>query len=261
MSDLKLRIGTLGAIAILLLAGCAPQAATPASTATSPASPTNPSSAPAAAPTSTSAEYPAATGLQPYPAATSTGATNSSQSGAITYTVVADKSEARYRVREQLAQRDLPSDAIGKTSQISGSVTVLTDGSIDASSSKITVDITNLTSDASMRDNFLRRSILNTSTYPNVVFVPTQIEGLPSPLPQSGQVTFKLTGNLTIKDVTKPVTWDVTGAINDDTATGTAKTTFKFEDFNLQQPKVPVVLSVEDNITLELDITLQRAAR
>lgn len=260
MSDLKYRIGTLGIIAILWLVGCAPQAATPASTAAL-QSPTNSSSAPAAAPTATAAAVPVTgTATQPTTSSTPTGGSTTAQSGAITYTIVAAKSAASYRVREQLAQRNLPSDAIGKTSQISGSVSILPDGTIDASTSKITVDITNLTSDAAMRDNFLRRAVLNTSTYPNVVFVPTKVEGLPNPLPQSGQVSFKLTGNLTIKDVTKPVTWDVSGAINGDQATGTAKTSFKFEDFNLQQPHISVVLSIEDNINLEMDITLQRAS-
>ena len=35
-----------------------------------------------------------------------------------------------------------------------------------------------------------------------------------------------------------------------------AKTSFKFEDFNLTQPRVPVVLSIEDNITLEMDVAI-----
>jgi len=101
--------------------------------------------------------------------------------------------------------------------------------------------------------------VLNTDQYPSAVFVPSEVSGLPSPLPQSGDVSFKLTGNLTIKDVTKPVTWDVKGSVSNGKATGTATTTFKFEDFNLTQPKVPVVLSIEDHITLEADVTLQPA--
>jgi polyisoprenoid-binding protein YceI len=111
-----------------------------------------------------------------------------------------------------------------------------------------------------MRDNFVRRNVLQTSQYPDATFVPTQVSGLAWPLPQSGPVTFKLTGDLTIRDVTKPVTWDVSGNIQNGQnaqASGLATTSFKFEDFNLQQPQVPVVLSIVDNITLEVDVALQ----
>jgi polyisoprenoid-binding protein YceI len=74
-------------------------------------------------------------------------------------------------------------------------------------------------------------------------------------------VSFKVSGDLTIHNVTKPVSWDVTGQVQADQATGVATTTFKFEDFGLNQPQVPVVLSVVDSITLEVDLTLQKAAQ
>jgi polyisoprenoid-binding protein YceI len=114
-----------------------------------------------------------------------------------------------------------------------------------------------LQSDSAMRDGYLRRAILQTSQYPTATFVPTKLIGV-DPLTASGPVKFQVTGNLTIKDVTKPVTWDVTGSIQNGQATGVATTTFTFEDFNLPQPRVPVVLSVKDSITLEVDLTCQR---
>jgi polyisoprenoid-binding protein YceI len=177
------------------------------------------------------------------------------------FNLLTDKSSANYRVREQLARLNLPSDAIGKTSQISGSVAVKPDGSIDSSASKITVDISSLASDSSMRDGFVGRTILQTAQYPTVVFVPTSASGLPWPLPQSGPVAFKVTGNLTVKDVTKPVTWDVTGAIQNGVATGTATTSFTFEDFGLSQPHVASVLSLVDHIALEVSVTFQQAGQ
>ena len=122
------------------------------------------------------------------------------------------------------------------------------------------VDLSTLQTDQNMRDNFVRRNVLHTDQYPNAVFVPTQVTGLASPLPSSGPVNFQLTGNLTIQNVTKPVTWDVTGTIQGDQATGTATTSFTFEDFNITQPRVSVVLSVVDKINLQLDITLQRSS-
>ena len=63
---------------------------------------------------------------------------------------------------------------------------------------------------------------------------------------------------MTIRDVTKPITWDVTGNFTGNAATGKATTTFTFEDFNLNQPHVASVLSIVDKITL--NVVLDRDA-
>jgi len=227
---------TLGLAALVLLAACAPvststQIPTSVPTATAPASPTATSGASSAG--------------------SSAGGTS------IKFVLVASKSEASYSVREQLARLNFPSDAVGKTSNISGSITISPNGKIDSANSKFTVDLSSLQTDESMRDNFVRRNVLQTDQFPDAVFVPTQISGLPATIPQSGSVTFQVTGNLTIRDVTKPVTWDVTGSIANGEATGTAATSFTFEDFNLTQPHVSVVLSVVDKITLTVKVDLQ----
>ena len=91
-------------------------------------------------------------------------------------------------------------------------------------------------------------------------FDPKSVAGLASPLPASGPVTFQITGDLTVHGTTKPATWAVTGQIlNSQEMTGTASTSFTFEDFNIQQPRVQVVLSVVDKITLELDFHFMKA--
>lgn len=272
-----IRIQAIGILIVILAAGCAsagsganttptvsavlPNTGSTLSANSTPETATQSSAAPTLGPTSAPALGTPVETTSPTLSASGSPAPSGAASGEIQFTIVSDKSEARYRVREQLASRSLPSDAIGKTNQISGSVYIKPDGSIDSSNSKFTVDLSSLQTDQSMRDNFVRRAVLNTSQYPDAVFVPTAVSGLSSPLPQSGQVKFQLTGNMTIRDVTKPVTWDVTGSIQGNQATGTATTTFKFEDFNLNQPKISVVLSIEDHITLEVDVTLQRAGQ
>ena len=55
-----------------------------------------------------------------------------------------------------------------------------------------------------------------------------------------------------------PVTWEVACKAQGNNGTCQASTTFQFEYFGLTPPRVPVVLSVEDNIKLELDLTFQR---
>ncbi len=235
---------------LLFIAGCASSQNTPA--AATQAAPTVVTNLPVVSnqPTTSQATQLPATGTTPVA---------STSGDMLVCTLVQGKSVAQYKVREQLAKFNFPTDAIGKTQDVSGTIAFKQDGSVDQSISKFVVGLSSLQTDTSMRDNYVRRNILQTEQYPQAVFLPTQTSGFPNPLPQSGPVAFKLTGNLTIKDVTKPVTLDVNGTVQKNSFTGTATTSFKFEDFNLPQPQVPVVLSVVDNINLELDITMQRA--
>ena len=76
----------------------------------------------------------------------------------------------------------------------------------------------------------------------------------PSPLPAAGHYAFQLSGPMTVHGVQKEVTWDVTAARDGANLTGTATTAFKFGDFGMQPPQVAVVLSVEDDIRLEVNL-------
>ena len=248
LSKLSYRIIGLSLLAIWLAACAAP---TP--TAPPPAATTAPVAAPTTALDPTAAPGPSAGAASAVP-----GTPTASASGqSVTFELVPALSEASYAIREQLAQRNLPNDAVGKTQSVSGSVTVNADGTLDSAKSKFTVEAATIKSDQAMRDGYVSRNILQVSQYPQIVFVPTAVSGLPATLPTSGAVTFQVTGDLTVRDVTKPVTWEVTGTIANGEAIGTATTSFTFEDFNLAQPKVPVVLSVVDKITLTMKVDLK----
>jgi polyisoprenoid-binding protein YceI len=166
--------------------------------------------------------------------------------------------EVRYRVREQLLNIDFPSDAIGKTGKIDGEIAVDAKGAV-LNGSRFTIDLVSLTSDSDRRDNFIRRQTLQTEQYPSTVFVPTEVKNLKFPLPRSGEVKFQLAGNLTVRNVTKPVTWDVAGKVENGALSGEAKTRFTFADFELEKPRVRSVLSVNDDITLEYTFLLVTA--
>ncbi|MBI3535981.1 MAG: YceI family protein [Chloroflexi bacterium] len=177
---------------------------------------------------------------------------------AIRIVIVPEKSEARYRVREQLAGVNFPSDAIGATRVITGTIIGRPDGTIISAASKFRVDLRTLKSDRDQRDNFLRMDTLQTNRYPFAEFVPMEAPGLPLAVPADGKADYKLIGDLTIRDVTKRVTWDVSAKTQGNEATGQAKTSFNFATFNMQIPRVFTVLSIDDKITLELDFVLQR---
>ena len=96
--------------------------------------------------------------------------------------------------------------------------------------------------------------MFNTSRFPNAELAVTGFDGLPWPLPESGEATFKLNGDLTIQEVTSPVTWDVTAQFDGRSVTGLAKTMVTFEQFELPKPTFAFILSVDEEIFLEIDI-------
>jgi polyisoprenoid-binding protein YceI len=260
----------LSAAVLLILAACssgagqtttsAPDATTSVAT-TAPAA-TTPAATPSAA-IATSA--PAAATATPAPAATKPAAATAAAdttvpAGAIRLTIDPDSSEARYRAKEQLVGKDLPSEAIGTTKAVAGQILVGSDGAIVSDGSKITIDLRTLKSDEGRRDNYLQRNTLGTATHPMAEFVPTEARGLPNPLPQSGTATFELVGDLTLRDTTVPVTWQVEATFEQQAVTGTATTAIKLEDFGITPPRVGPVLSIEEQIALELDFQATRTA-
>lgn len=178
---------------------------------------------------------------------------------ATTFEVVPSASEARYRVREQLAGYNFPNDAVGTTRSISGTITFDGEGRLGPGS-KVTLDLRTLRSDEAKRDNYLRANTLATASFPYTELVPREVRGLPFPLPASGRANVQILGNLTVRGVTRPTTWDGTAEFQGRAVRLQARTAFKFGDFELTQPRIFRVLSIEDLIRLEVDLTLRQAS-
>jgi polyisoprenoid-binding protein YceI len=171
-----------------------------------------------------------------------------------------DGNEVRFIVREQLAGVELPNDAIGKTTAVTGSVLLDGTGKVDSSGSTISVDLATLKSDRDRRDGYIKRNTLVVDSFPRATLTITELQGLPAVLPTSGTLALTLVGNFTVHGVTRPTTWDVTVAANGGEFTGKATTHIKFGDFNMNRPRVPIVLSVVDDIVLEYDFHLVKQA-
>ncbi len=166
--------------------------------------------------------------------------------------------EARFVVREQLARAELPNDAIGSTTAITGEIVLDGKGGVDSSASRITVDLTTLKSDRDMRDRYIKRRTLVVDSFPQAQLVVTGARGLPVSLPTSGTLTFTLIGNLTVHGVSSSTTWEVTAQADGNEFTGKATTHVKFGDFGMEQPRVMMVLSVVDDLKLEFDFHFVR---
>lgn len=229
----------VGGLALaLVVAACAP-AATPA-----PATPAPATSVPAT-------PLPDAT---PIPAtATSAPASGSTR----TFSVVSEQTSASYAVEETfLNDNNRLATAIGQTSQVSGDL-VLDYADPSRSSGSFSVDISTLTSDSARRDNAIRGRWLESSTYPLATFVIRSVTGLPAD-PQEGQpITFKMQGEMTVRQATRAVEWEVTATLNGTTLTGTATTFIMMADFGVTPPDIGGVLRVKDGVTLTLNFTMQ----
>ncbi|HLV25733.1 MAG TPA: YceI family protein [Gemmatimonadales bacterium] len=180
---------------------------------------------------------------------------------ALRLAVAPEGNSARYRVREQLLGRDFPNDAVGETTDIAGAIAVDSSGALVAGESRIVVGVSAITSDSDRRDGYVRRRLLVTDTFPSVEFVPTELRGLPTlseSVARSGSHTFEMIGDLTVRGVTRPTTWQVTAEYTDGQVKGSAATAFTFADFQMEKPTVRSVISVADTIKLEYDFSLMR---
>ncbi|MDQ3701302.1 MAG: YceI family protein [Chloroflexota bacterium] len=244
-------------MAILVLSVACGQTGPGGQGSSAPASP--PASAVATAAPGAAASTPAGVATTaPVTAAPVTAAP--SAGGVLRFQLVPNQSSATFRVREQLAGVELPNDAVGTTRGVSGQIALRSDGSLVGEDSKITVDLRQLQTDNSRRDGYIKSSTLATDRFPSAEFVPAQATGAPNPLPESGEYAFQLTGPMTIKGAKKDVTWDVSARREGSNLTATATTNFTFGDFNLVQPRVPLVLSITDDIRLEVNLVASQAS-
>ncbi len=167
-----------------------------------------------------------------------------------------ESSEARFRVREQLAGFDFPNDAVGTTEAVAGAITLAEDGTVDSERSEFRVQLATLATDNERRDGYVRNRTLEVEQYPEAIFVPRRFLGLSAPFPESGAASFQLEGDLTLHGVTRPTVWEVTAEFGAGAISGLATTAFQFDTFGIAVPSVARVLSVDDNIRLEFQFRL-----
>ena len=123
---------------------------------------------------------------------------------------------------------------------------------------EILVNARDFTTDSSNRNRAINGPILDTGVHEFVSFVPTSIDGLSGEATVGEELAFRLTGDLTIRDVTNEVSWDVNGVLADDgTLEVTASTTVLRSDFDLSIPSAPGVANVSDEVLLELEMVAE----
>ena len=174
-----------------------------------------------------------------------------------TWTIAAD-SVVGYRVRERLASLSADSDAVGRTSSITGTATITGSGAaLTLSAASFTVDMTTLKSDRQMRDNRLRNDGVQTDQFPTSTFVVTQPIGLPATA-TTGQFDVTLHGDLTLHGVTKTVDIPAKAQLNGSVIQVLGSLAFPFSDYSINAPNIGGFVAVEDHGTLEFLVNLTK---
>ncbi|MDW8147944.1 MAG: YceI family protein [Roseiflexaceae bacterium] len=170
----------------------------------------------------------------------------------IRYQIAADESRVSFRIAEDLRGQRV--EAVGTTNQVAGEFAVNPSDLTTAQIGVIRVNARTFATDSSNRDRAIRNFILNTDRYEFITFTPTRIEGLSGSGALDRPFTFTIKGDLTIRDITRPVTFEATvRAEFAERLVGVATTTVKRSDYNLQIPSVPFVANVSDDVVLTIE--------
>lgn len=174
-----------------------------------------------------------------------------SESELESFLIVPEESEVAYEVGEVFLNQDNRfAIAIGITNQVSGEVLVDRDNPQNSTIGPVEVDISQFTSDSARRDNAIRERFLESNRFPIVTFVPNQVERVPQDYQEGQQIEIQVSGDLTVRDVTKPVTFDVTLEGSGDTITGEATTMILMSDFGFGPISIGGILNTEDEVVV-----------
>jgi polyisoprenoid-binding protein YceI len=237
-----MRMLAISLFAALVMAACGGEQATPATEA-----------APAAATADTTAEATAA--------AAAGEAAGSPVSGQRTFVILPEQSKASYLVDEEFLGGALDklgiaagaADVVGSTQAIEGQLQLnLDDLGAALGENTFTVQMNTLTTDQDRRDTWIREDGPRFNDFPVATFVATAIEGAPSSYADGQEVSFQLVGDLTVRDVTRPVTFDVDARLEGDTLSGNATTRLKMSDFGIDPPNFANTLTVADDFGIEV---------
>jgi len=175
-----------------------------------------------------------------------------SPAGAERFVIVPGASQVIYRVGETLIRESNRFNvAVGTTGAVRGEVLVDRANPRASRIGPITVDISQFQSDSARRDSAIRTQWLESARFPTAEFVPTQIDGLPAQYADGQEIPVRITGNLKVRDVTKPVTFAATVKLSGRHLSGTATTKILMTDFGFDPPAIFGILRAQNEVEIE----------
>src|SRR5579864_2945373 len=176
---------------------------------------------------------------------------------------VAAGSQVGYRVKEKFINQPAETEAVARTSKVTGSLTVALSGSsVTVSAMTVSVDLASLTSQDKyasyqvyQRDFFVRTVYLQTDSFPSATFTADRVTFA---LPASGPVNVDIPGRLSVHGITKQVTAHVQATGAGTTAEVAGSMSVDMRDFAIEPPSISFT-TAEPQVTIEFDLKLTHA--
>ena len=178
--------------------------------------------------------------------------TSGSSVAGTSYGIVAGQSLAWYLAAEKLARLPTSSVAKGTTNDVKGEVNFTADGLDAAKPTTFTVGLKALESNESRRDD-RAQTALETGKFPTATFTAKTLTGMPKEFTTTDSV-MQLMGTLDLHGVTKDVTWELKVKKDGDILSGLGTVKFKFSDFGIRKPDIGGFVTVEDDVTLQVQL-------
>jgi polyisoprenoid-binding protein YceI len=217
---------------------------------------------PPATPSGEFTAIPVAAATETQPAeATSTSADSTEPSalpsGSITAELVQAESQARFIVEEVLNNQ--PKSVVGVTDQVAGQIIIDPANPANVQMGPVTVNARTLVTDNNFRNRAIQNEILSTAEFEFITFTPKSFTGLPETGTVGATFVFQIVGDLTIRDATKEVTFDVTVTVDSDIRLhGLASAVISRQEMGLGLIELPPqVASVEDAVTIEIEFVAE----
>jgi polyisoprenoid-binding protein YceI len=191
--------------------------------------------------------------------ATSAAAAPAGAADRAVYRISPDNSTVSFKLTEELFGQ--PKEVVGVTNEVAGDILIDTATPANSEVGVIRINVRTLKTDNENRNRAIRARILQSAQdqYQFSDFTPTGVSGLPASVAIGQEVTFQVAGNLKVRDVTQPVTFDVTAKLaSADRLEGKAVAKVTRGQFNLEIPNAPGVANVSDDVTLEIDFVANR---
>lgn len=168
------------------------------------------------------------------------------------YRIDPTQSVVTYRVDEIFVGQEM-STAVGQTNQIAGDILLNTADYAQSQVGTVVINVEQFTSDSSLRDRRIRREFLESSAYPEAVFVPQELIGFPAEVVVGSEYTFEMRGDLTVKETTLPVTWAVTAMLGEDALRGSATTVILLSEYDVGPIDVAGLVTTSDEVELSFE--------
>jgi len=160
---------------------------------------------------------------------------------------------AGFRIKEELSSIG-STTAVGRTGDVTGTATIAGDTLTAAS---FDVDTRTFTTNQTQRDSRVQ-SALQTGQFPTATFTLTQPVALGPDAAAGGDIDVTAVGDFTMHGVTTQVQVPIQARLVGDTVVLVGSFDITFSDFGVSVPKAPVVLSVADHGTVEMQILLTK---